>query len=192
MRFSLPGFEFALLASVLLIAWLVWASWWDYRTMRVPKKVTMSLLAAGVLMNVVRGAWVGGVGKTVWMFDAPGPFLGALDGLLFALIGLVVGFFVFFAMWVLGAAGGGDVKLSAALGAWLGPVYFFGVLFLALPIVVLLTILKIGTAVTMGKVMETAGGPRVSSGGGRRILSYSLPITLAVVILLIVALSRVS
>src|SRR5438270_8400 len=53
---------------------------------------------------------------------------GALDGLLFALAGFGLGFALFFVLWVLGACGGGDVKLFAALGAWVGPALAVGVL----------------------------------------------------------------
>ena len=41
-------------------------------------------------------------------------------GVTFALIGLVVGLAVFFPLFALGAMGAGDVKLMAAIGAWLG------------------------------------------------------------------------
>lgn len=36
-------------------------------------------------------------------------------------LGLVVGLGLLFIPWMLGGIGGGDVKLLAALGAWLGP-----------------------------------------------------------------------
>jgi prepilin peptidase CpaA len=36
------------------------------------------------------------------------------------LVGLVVGLLVFFPFFALGGMGGGDVKLMAALGAWVG------------------------------------------------------------------------
>ncbi len=46
---------------------------------------------------------------------------GRGDGLLVACGGWVVGVAVFFAPFALGGLGAGDVKLLAALGAWLGP-----------------------------------------------------------------------
>jgi prepilin peptidase CpaA len=48
-------------------------------------------------------------------------FTGGSDGLLMACGGWVVGAAVFFVPFALGGLGAGDVKLLAALGAWLGP-----------------------------------------------------------------------
>jgi len=180
-----PTLVFAALFAVVLMGGMIWASWWDYTTMKVPKKVTMSLLAAGVVMNVARGVWLGSIGITTWYFEA-GPVLGGLDGFLFSLSGLLIGFTLFTVMWIMGVAGGGDVKLATALGAWVGPKYLFFVLLTGLPVVMVLTLLKIGAAVTVGKP-ATAGGPNM--GGGKRILSYSLPLTIAVAIMLAVAFS---
>jgi prepilin peptidase CpaA len=44
------------------------------------------------------------------------------QGVLFALAGFAVGFVLLLAPWLLGGGGMGDVKLLAALGAWLGPI----------------------------------------------------------------------
>ena len=46
---------------------------------------------------------------------------GGLDGLGYAALGWLVGAVVFIVPFALGGLGGGDVKLLAALGAWLGP-----------------------------------------------------------------------
>jgi prepilin peptidase CpaA len=47
--------------------------------------------------------------------------IGGLDGLTIAALGWVVGVALFLPFFLLGGMGGGDVKLLAALGAWLGP-----------------------------------------------------------------------
>lgn len=39
-----------------------------------------------------------------------------------SLLGLVVGFMALFLLFAIGAVGGGDVKLMAAVGAWVGPI----------------------------------------------------------------------
>jgi prepilin peptidase CpaA len=58
------------------------------------------------------GAIAGGIGIAV--------FEKGLAGLGSAVAGTVAGFAVFFALYVLGAMGGGDVKLMAGFGALLG------------------------------------------------------------------------
>ena len=57
----------------------------------------------------------------VFIWDEPSSaWTGALHGFLFALLGFLVGFFVFTLIWIFGACGGGDVKLMTAAGAWVG------------------------------------------------------------------------
>lgn len=111
---------------------LALASYLDERYTKVPKWLTLPALGLGLLFSCVRGAWLAANDMGVWLFAAPGPVLGFVDGLLFALAGLVVGFLVFFGIWLLGGCGGGDVKLFAALGAWLGPYLVFCVLVVSL------------------------------------------------------------
>src|SRR3954464_14413049 len=94
-----------------LIGVLAIASYTDERTMKVPKWLTLPALGLGLLFSLLRGGLLGGHGMPVWLFADPGAALGVLDGLLFALAGLVVGFVLFFGLWVLGFCGGGDVKL---------------------------------------------------------------------------------
>lgn len=83
----------------LLVA-LVWAAAVDVRTRRIPNWLTFGLLAAGLARPLMPAA-------PITMADAT---LGALSG-----IGLLLPLFL------LRAVGGGDVKLLAAVGAWLGP-----------------------------------------------------------------------
>jgi prepilin peptidase CpaA len=45
------------------------------------------------------------------------------QGLLFALAGFAIGFLLLLLPWILGGGGMGDVKLLAALGMWLGPLF---------------------------------------------------------------------
>lgn len=71
----------------------------DLRSARIPNVLTLSAVLAGVVFHAVTS---GGSG-------AAAAGLGVLAGLL-----------VFFPFFALGALGAGDVKLMAALGAWLG------------------------------------------------------------------------
>jgi prepilin peptidase CpaA len=72
----------------------------DLRTRRVPNVLTATTAVAGVLFHLV---W-GGTGATIA-----------------SLGGLAVGFALFFPLFALGGMGAGDVKLMAAIGAWIGP-----------------------------------------------------------------------
>jgi prepilin peptidase CpaA len=79
----------------------VTAAIWDVRTRRIPNVVTLGAAAAGVLYAAVA--------------DGGG-------GLLWSLAGWATGLVLFLPLFALGGLGGGDVKLLAAFGAWLGPV----------------------------------------------------------------------
>jgi prepilin peptidase CpaA len=73
----------------------------DWRSKRVPNYLTVPAAIAALAFHA---------------------FLPHGQGALFALAGFAVGFVLLLAPWLLGGGGMGDVKLLAALGAWLGPV----------------------------------------------------------------------
>ena len=73
----------------------------DVRTGRIPNVLTFGAMAGGVLFSAIHAGW--------W-------------GLLTSLLGGLVGLALFLPLFVLGGMGGGDVKLLAAVGTWLGPV----------------------------------------------------------------------
>jgi prepilin peptidase CpaA len=83
-----------------MLALLAWAAVQDVRTRRIRNWLTLSLAGAGLLISFVPH---GGISPPQ------------------ALLGLLVGFAVPFVLFALGALGGGDVKLLAAIGAWVGP-----------------------------------------------------------------------
>jgi len=70
----------------------------DVRSRRIPNVLTFGAAIAGVMFHSARGA-----------------------GALFSVAGLVVGGAAFIIPFALGGLGAGDIKLLAALGAWLGP-----------------------------------------------------------------------
>jgi prepilin peptidase CpaA len=72
----------------------------DARTQRIPNYLTVPAAAAGLAYHA---------------------FFPSGWGALSALAGFSVGFLVLLLPWFLGGGGMGDVKLLAALGAWLGP-----------------------------------------------------------------------
>jgi prepilin peptidase CpaA len=85
-------------ATAILIA--VIACMFDLQTRRIPNALTFSGALSGLLFH--------------WLTAGP-------DGAMFAAGGWVVGLALFLPFFALRGMGGGDVKLLAALGAWLGP-----------------------------------------------------------------------
>src|SRR2546430_7601975 len=82
---------YALLVGLLAVAAVI-----DLRRAVVPKWLSLTTLALGVTCNLVRGAWLGGLGEATWPLGGGGALIGAVDGLLFALAGFAVGFAIFF------------------------------------------------------------------------------------------------
>lgn len=72
----------------------------DLRTRRIPNTLTFSAIVTAVVFHAVNG----GLSVAGW-----------------SLTGCGVGALLFFPMFALRGMGGGDVKLLAAVGAWLGP-----------------------------------------------------------------------
>jgi prepilin peptidase CpaA len=72
---------------------------YDVSTSRIPNKLTFTTAALAILFHV---------------------FAPSGAGFSHAALGLLVGLVVFFPLFALGAMGAGDVKLMAAVGAWIG------------------------------------------------------------------------
>ncbi len=135
-----------------LSAFLAVAAYTDQRHMLVPKWLTLPLLALGFLANLVRGAILGHQGHAVFCLEPSGWLTGGLDGLLFSLAGFAVAFSLFFVLFVLGTCSGGDVKLFAALGSWIGPTLVVLVLVGTLVILVLFVLLQMIRFTVLGRV----------------------------------------
>ena len=71
----------------------------DARSRRIPNQLTLTALLAGFAVRATVGGWV---------------------GLESALWGTLLAGGIFFLLFVVGGMGGGDVKLMAAVGAWVG------------------------------------------------------------------------
>lgn len=181
-----------------LLGFLVVASYTDLRWITIPKWLTVSMFGLGVLINLARGLWFGLQGQEVWYLPA-GAGWGLLDGLLFALAGFAVSFAIFFVLWILGAVGGGDLKLFAALGAWVGPTYVVLLLLGAGSVVILLTAYFMVRKFFRKGAQRTIFGWKRSlpaSGKGAkkgfaglqpkdRHITYSLPVAIATAIMLL-------
>jgi prepilin peptidase CpaA len=72
----------------------------DIRTRRIPQALTLGGAAAGLMFHLATGGWSAGATSAA---------------------GWGLGLAVFLVPFILGGLGAGDVKLVAALGAWLGP-----------------------------------------------------------------------
>jgi prepilin peptidase CpaA len=72
----------------------------DVRTRRIPNALTFSAAIAGLIFHAATGGWTG----AGW-----------------SVAGWLVGALLFFPIFALRGMGAGDVKLLAAVGAWLGP-----------------------------------------------------------------------
>jgi len=169
-----------------LVGMLAVASYNDQRFQIIPKKVTLPLLALGVLFNLIRGAWIGEQGLAAWYFGAGSWWLGLLDGLLFAVAGFALGFALFFIMWILGVCRGGDVKLVAAVGAWLGPTGSVMVLICSIVLVLAIVVGRIVLiTVTRGRLSPAQMNAKTRAGKQRmRLVWYSLPLALSVALVL--------
>lgn len=91
----------------------------DWRSRRIPNWLSLSLAATGFVSTLL-----------------PGAALSPAQ----AFIGFAVGFAIPFVLFVMGALGGGDVKLLAAIGAWVGAAGVFKV-FLAAAVVGMIIVL---------------------------------------------------
>jgi prepilin peptidase CpaA len=177
-----PSLAFGGVFSLVLLVFLGMASWEDLRQMAVPKWVTLTTLALGLLANLVRGALLGSAGQQVWVLSSPGPVAGAADGLLFALAGFALAFVVFFVLWVLGVAGGGDVKLYAAIGSWVGPGGALFLLPVAAVFVLVMAVLQLAVRLARRGLRAV---PPPGAGSKSRLAAFSLPLTLATALLLL-------
>jgi prepilin peptidase CpaA len=86
--------------SIAVLALGVAATAVDVSTRRVPNALTFGAAAAGMAFALATGG---------------------MAGLGWSVAGWVVGIALFLPLFALRAMGGGDVKLLAAMGAWLGP-----------------------------------------------------------------------
>ena len=119
-----PAATFGWLFYGLLIACCLGAVITDLKWQRLPNYITVPMLALGLLLNIVRSTWLGSMGEPGRFFGLTGVFGGIVEGIGFAIAGFAVAFALFVVLLTLKKCGAGDVKLMAALGAWVGPLWF--------------------------------------------------------------------
>ncbi|MEZ6059489.1 MAG: A24 family peptidase [Planctomycetaceae bacterium] len=162
--------------SVFLFAVVLFTAitaWTDTRWRRIPNKITLPM-------------WIAG-----WLYQ--GLFF-KLAGLLDGLYGFGIGFGLFFVLWMVGSAGGGDVKLMGALSVWLGPGLTLKVLLCSLIFVVLGTFVVVVSSVfsngwkrTRSRFSAAAADSKAVSKRAetiaqrqkRRVMAFAVPVALA-------------
>ena len=144
----------------------------DYRTRRIPNWLTMPAAIAGLVFSAVSPHGI---------------------GLLPALAGFGVGMSLLLLPWILGGGGMGDVKMLAALGAWLGPIWILvafglGSILAAFGMVAVMTMSTLATGFSSTrKRYVTAATAKTSPADAlqaRRVLPFALPMALATWLLL--------
>jgi prepilin peptidase CpaA len=85
------------------------ATFTDLRSRRIPNWLVFPFLLAGIVSSPWRFDWQGSAHGFGW------------HGLGQCFAGLLLGFLIYGVMFFMGGMGAGDVKLCAAIGAWIGP-----------------------------------------------------------------------
>jgi prepilin peptidase CpaA len=157
----------ALVAAFTLAAAII-----DYRSKKIPNWLTVPSALAALLFHLVTG---GGT------------------GFLWALAGFAVGFALLILPWILGGGGMGDVKLLAALGTWLGPIFIlpaFGLgAFCALIMAIVLMVANTFTAgisSTQRRFLNKGGAATAGTlhRKYKRVLPFAVPIAVGTWLLL--------
>ena len=142
----------------------------DLRFRKIPNKMTAPMCVAGVVYQIA--------------------FFG-MDGLWASVLGFAIGFGILFVLWMIATAGGGDVKLMAALGTWLGWLTTLKVLFCSLIFVttgtigiVVIGMMSQGLRRTKDQYLtrkpaSNAKAETTEQRKKRRVMAFAIPVALA-------------
>jgi prepilin peptidase CpaA len=142
----------------------------DLRTRKIPNYLTAPMCLMGLVYQI--------------------GFFG-LDGFWSALAGFGAGFGIFFVLWMIGTAGGGDVKLMGALGPWLGAIMVLKVMFVSMLFVivgtaaiVLGTVFRKGFRRTKSQFVKSSANGKAKHETSeqrqkRRVMAFAAPVALA-------------
>lgn len=158
-----PAFAILVLATGLFVAA---AAVFDLRSRRIPNALNFTMLGLAVVFQV-----------TVSIF-------GGWHHLLSGLLGMGIGFTVMFVLWIVGGGGGGDVKLMAALGMWLGARMIL-VVFIVSTLIV--AAMLVGSWVVRFGRWASQGFPQrppEDTGPPRHSIAFATPVALATWLLL--------
>jgi prepilin peptidase CpaA len=189
-----PDPAFGWVFAIVLIGLTAVAAVTDTRKAIVPNRLTVATLLIGLVMNALRGGWLGGQGRDLWLLPTGSVWVGAADGLLFALAGFAAAFGLMLVFWLLGLCGGGDVKLFAAVGGWVGWQNFLMLWLVSLVVLYAWVALRmLNGGLTASKVARRAKsvrdmGVRAADGSARPRklrITYSLPIAVATAVVVL-------
>jgi prepilin peptidase CpaA len=128
--------SYRLLVLAPMFALLAWACVIDLRTRRIPNWLTIALASAGLLQSFLPQHGI-----------APHQ----------ALLGLLAGLGLNIGLFILHIRGGGDVKLFAAVGAWLGPMATFEIFIVATVVAAALAIVQCIVAGKLAALLHNTG-----------------------------------
>lgn len=201
-----PDPVFAWVYCLTLFVLTCLATWVDTRTAKIPNRLTVLIFVLGLLAGAVRGGWMAAVQTPAamwpWNFEVGSVWLGVLQGLLFGLTGFLVAFVVMFLAWMFAMCGGGDVKLVAAVTTWVG-LFHFPLLWLVSGVVLLgwLILRLFAGGISPKQVQKklasrrkdhaadqaarAAGKPLAPAKPGKVRVTYSLPVAVATIVVLL-------
>ncbi len=156
----------SLVFGIAVVAYTAMAAATDIRSQRIPNYLTVPAALAGLAFHLL----------------APSGW-----GILVSLAGFGVGFALLLLPALMGGSGMGDVKLLAALGAWLGPAYTFAAFALAALAAAAMALAVLGyLACTRGvtavqnKYVRGRGNQRGSQACTKpRVLPFAVPVALS-------------
>lgn len=151
----------------------------DFRTKKIPNWITVPAAVAGLAFHAA---------------------LPQGSGFVWALAGLGVGFVLLLLPWLLGGGGMGDVKLLAALGAWMGPLTILTVFGASavLAAVMAAAVMVSGTFtsgihVTRRRYLDHQGAAAAGTlCKPRRVIPFAIPVAASTIAVLAVMLLKAS
>jgi prepilin peptidase CpaA len=171
---------YALLQLMPMLVLLTVAAAIDLRARRIPNWLTILLAMSGVAQNALPASQI---------------------TILQALSGMLIGFCLPLGLFILGALGGGDVKLLAGIGAWLGPLGIVKVFAIAAIIAMVMVLvhsarhgrlaplLRNSALVTVnvmnadrGAVQNVLQNSRAEEPASKSALPYAVPVLIAVLV----------
>jgi prepilin peptidase CpaA len=157
------GYDFA----ALVLCYVTAAAVIDWRSHKIPNWLTVPAALIGIAFHTLAPHGMGPLG---------------------ALAGFAIGFGLLLVPWMLGGGGMGDVKMLAALGAWLGPLLILIAFGFGAVIGTLMALGVMASSVASSGIISTqkqfvgAGGPAAMRGENRkarRVLPFAVPMATA-------------